>query len=90
MIHHHQMGSSSLIRMANLKKLVKSGKIRFAGNFRLKIYGVLKGCYSGKRMKVENRVFFKDEKEAKEAGFRPCGNCLPEAYKAWKPDQRNI
>ena len=35
-------------------------------------------------MKVENRVFFKDEQEALENGYRPCGACLPEKYKLWK------
>jgi hypothetical protein len=35
-------------------------------------------------MKVENRVFFKDEQEALELGYRPCGHCVPEKYKLWK------
>lgn len=55
----------------------------FAGNRHLKIYGTLH-CKSGKRMKKENRVFFQSEKEAMEAGYRPCGHCMNSAYKKWK------
>jgi len=58
-----------------LFKLIRKGKIKFAGNAKLKIYGTL-GCHSGKRMKKENRVFFEDEADAVTHGFRPCGNCL--------------
>lgn len=64
-----------------LKKHYKNGHICFAGNAKLKIYGTLK-CKSGKRMKIENRVFFSTEKEAIENGFRPCGNCLRSKYQA--------
>lgn len=62
-----------------LKVHYKKGNIRFAGNAKLKIYGTLK-CKSGKRMKIENRVFFSTEQEAIENGFRPCGNCLRSQY----------
>ena len=54
-----------------------------AGNLSLKIYGTL-SCKSGKRMKKENRVFFKNEAEAIELGFRPCGHCLRAEYVRWK------
>jgi methylphosphotriester-DNA--protein-cysteine methyltransferase len=54
-----------------------------AGNQRLKIYGTL-ACSSGKRMKKENRIFFKSEEEAIQAGYRPCGHCLNEKYLVWK------
>ena len=33
---------------------------------------------------VKHRVFFADEETAVAAGYRPCANCLPEAYRAWK------
>jgi len=33
---------------------------------------------------VKHRVFFADESTAIAAGFRPCGTCLPEKYRAWK------
>ncbi|HZJ36916.1 MAG TPA: Ada metal-binding domain-containing protein [Gillisia sp.] len=61
----------------------RTGKaILFGGNKKLKIYGTL-NCKSGKRQTKENRVFFSTEKEALESNFRPCGNCMNEAYKKW-------
>jgi len=68
-----------------LKSLALGGKIRFAGHSKLKIYGLLT-CSSGKRMKLENRVFFKDASEARLSGFRPCGRCMAEAYRKWISD----
>jgi methylphosphotriester-DNA--protein-cysteine methyltransferase len=58
-----------------LKRLIKERKILFAGNKNLKVYGTLR-CGSGKRMKISNRVFFENEKEAITLGYRPCGNCM--------------
>jgi methylphosphotriester-DNA--protein-cysteine methyltransferase len=66
-----------------LRSLIRSGKLAFAGNQRLKIYGKL-NCSSGKRMKKQNRVFFQNEGEALMAGYRPCGHCLEEKYLVWK------
>lgn len=39
---------------------------------------------------VKQRVFFRDEETAIDAGYRPCAVCLPEKYAAWKagPDKR--
>lgn len=65
-----------------LRVLIRSGEVAFAGNSKLRIYGKL-SCTSGKRMKRENRVFFRSEKEAIENGFRPCGHCMKEKYKQW-------
>lgn len=65
-----------------LRKQIKNQEICFGGNFRLKIYGKL-NCKSGKRMKMENRVFFKSEEDALNRGFRPCGNCLKMKYREW-------
>ncbi|HLZ15973.1 MAG TPA: Ada metal-binding domain-containing protein [Cyclobacteriaceae bacterium] len=56
-------------------RLIRRGEIKFAGNARLKIYGMLH-CSSGKRMKKENRLFFKDEAEAMCHGFRRCKKCM--------------
>jgi methylphosphotriester-DNA--protein-cysteine methyltransferase len=70
------------IDSAKFKKLVRVGKIRFAGNKKLKIYGRLR-CGSGKRMKKTNRVFFASEEEAIRLGFRPCGNCTRKEYQQW-------
>jgi methylphosphotriester-DNA--protein-cysteine methyltransferase len=66
-----------------LRKKIKNGSIQYAGNSRLKIFGLL-SCSSGKRMKKENRIFFKTETEALAAGFRPCGHCMPDQYRRWK------
>ncbi len=66
-----------------LKSLIRNREIVFGGNIKLKIYGTLK-CASGKRMKMENRIFFKSENEAIVAGYRPCGHCMKQEYKIWK------
>lgn len=66
-----------------LRRGIRLNEIKLAGNSKLKIYGTLH-CPSGKRMKKENRVFFKSEKEATAEGFRPCGHCMKEAYLLWK------
>jgi len=29
-------------------------------------------------------VFFANEKDAIDAGYRPCGTCMKEQYKKWK------
>ncbi|WP_316832825.1 Ada metal-binding domain-containing protein [Pedobacter aquatilis] len=70
------------ITSASVKIQIKNKEICFAGNRKLKIYGLL-NCKSGKRMKRENRVFFKSEKEALKNGFRPCGHCLKGKYQEW-------
>ena len=64
MFHHTE------VTKRKLKSLIDNGTIRFGGNKPLKIYGTLT-CKSGKRMKKENRVFFKSEKEAINKGYRP-------------------
>ena len=63
--------------------LLDTKQITSAGNRKLKIYGKL-NCWSGKRMNIENRVFFASEAEAVVHGFRPCGNCMREKYTEWK------
>lgn len=67
----------------NLLNKIKQQKIRFGGNQKLKIYGLL-NCKSGKRMKRENRIFFISENEAIKNDFRPCGHCMKTEYKKWK------
>jgi methylphosphotriester-DNA--protein-cysteine methyltransferase len=71
------------ISKSDLSLQIKSGAITLAGNARLKIYGLL-NCSSGKRMLQRNRVFFANGKEAIQSGYRPCGSCLSNQYKAWK------
>jgi len=68
MLKHKEINQS-------LFRRIRNREILFAGNAKLKIYGTL-SCHSGKRMKKENRVFFKSEEEAISLGFRPCGNCM--------------
>ncbi len=77
------MWAHSKLTDTDLKRLIKNGAIVLAGNYRLKIYGKL-SCPSGKRMKKENRVFFQNETEAIQLGFRPCGHCMPRQYQIWK------
>ncbi|MDF2433485.1 MAG: hypothetical protein JWP44_3116 [Mucilaginibacter sp.] len=75
MIGHTELGDTPFKRSRQLKVLLDNNEIVFAGNAKLKIYGRL-DCSSGKRMKPENRVFFKSEEEARQLGYRPCGHCL--------------
>jgi methylphosphotriester-DNA--protein-cysteine methyltransferase len=62
------------------------------GNGRMKIYGRL-NCSSANRAVAagntyqKHRVFFADEATAIAAGYRPCGNCMREQYKAWRTNQ---
>ncbi len=81
----NKMVSHTDINSKDLLKKIKDQSIRYAGNARLKIFGRL-DCKSGKKMKKENRVFFKTETEAFFFGFRPCGHCMPGEYKKWKHD----
>ena len=58
------------------------------GHRKLKIYGRL-GCPSALRflamgMYAKHRVFFPDIATAVAAGYRPCGICMREAYRAWR------
>lgn len=77
MIEHKEITSPEFFRF------LKQRKIQWAGNKNLKIYGTLH-CKSGKRLKVENRVFFDSDKDAIKEGYRPCGHCMREAYRVWK------
>lgn len=45
------------------------------GNRRLKIYGKL-SRRSGKRMLIQNRVFFRSITEAEQHGYRACKHCM--------------
>ncbi|WP_090390424.1 Ada metal-binding domain-containing protein [Niabella drilacis] len=83
MIHHIELGVDPAGRRPYTRALIRKGHITLGGHKRYRIYGLLQ-CASGKRMMAENRVFFKDEAEALAHGYRPCGHCLPEAYKKWK------
>ena len=60
------------------------------GNSRLRIYGRL-DCRSANRWVGKGyekiRVFFADEETAIATGYRPCGHCMREKYRAWKAAQ---
>lgn len=83
MIEHFKLGANPDERRRKLLPLILRKRIRFGGHKKLKIYGLL-SCSSGKQMKAENRVFFETEAAAVNAGYRPCGHCMPAAYQQWK------
>ncbi|GAA4807475.1 hypothetical protein GCM10023231_40850 [Olivibacter ginsenosidimutans] len=76
------MLSHMFVEATDLRRKIRCQEIRYAGNRKLGIYGKL-SCFSGKRMKRENRVFFSSEEEAITNGYRPCGHCMKKQYKAW-------
>lgn len=62
------------------------------GNRASRIYGRL-DCPAALRALnnggyLTNRVFFANEPTAAAAGFRPCGTCLLQQYRAWKAGAR--
>jgi len=66
-------------------------KGQWGGHRWAKIYGRL-DCPSALRAiarsaYVRHRVFFADEATAIAAGYRPCGACCPDRYRAWKAAQ---
>ena len=85
-ISHLGLGKTKFARSRKLYELIRSGNVTMGGNSKDKIYGTLQ-CRSGKRMKVQNRVFFANENEALAAGYRPCGHCMLVKYKKWKSRQ---
>ncbi|HTK18114.1 MAG TPA: Ada metal-binding domain-containing protein [Mucilaginibacter sp.] len=87
MIRHLEVGDTAFKRSRRLKALIDSSEVQFGGNAGLKIYGTL-DCSSGKRMKVETRIFFKSAEEAVTSGYRPCGHCMRKEYLRWKSDQK--
>lgn len=64
------MISHTEISRERLQTLIQRGEITFAGNRNLKVYGLLT-CVSGKRMKKENRVFFKAHGKRADSGTGP-------------------
>jgi hypothetical protein len=82
MWYHKNLSSVELLKM------VTSNQLTLSGNIRLKIYGTLY-CVSGRRMKKENRLFFSNEVEAIQFGYRPCGHCLRKKYREWKNVRKN-
>jgi len=83
MIRHMDLGGTAAERTKSLSSFIRKGEITLGGYKKAKIYGRL-NCASGKRMKVEHRVFFRDEADAVSHGYTPCGHCMREKYKEWK------
>lgn len=83
MFYHAQLGANAFARNRQICRLRQEGLLSLGGNRRLKIYGLL-SCRSGKKMHTVNRVFFSGEEEAITQGYRPCGHCMPTAYREWK------
>ena len=83
MIQHKDLGETDFGRLKNLAIKIREQEISLGGNRNLRIYGTL-DCKAGKRMKVKNRVFFKDKAEAIALGYRPCFVCRREEYKEWR------
>ncbi|MBI1364052.1 MAG: metal-binding protein [Proteobacteria bacterium] len=80
-MHHHRD-----LTDADVFRLIRRTPALVGGHCGYKIYGTLT-CKGGKRMKRSNRVFFASVQEAEAHGYRPCGNCMRDAYKAWKGKQ---
>jgi methylphosphotriester-DNA--protein-cysteine methyltransferase len=64
------------------------------GHRRTRVYGRL-DCPAAMRAiarggYVANRVFFRHEADARAAGYRPCGVCMPEQYAAWKAGRARV
>jgi hypothetical protein len=85
MIRHLELGKDIGERQSALRRMIRNKMITMGGNIPAKIYGTL-SCSSGKKMKVENRIFFLDEAEAIAAGYRPCGHCMRAEYLKWKSE----
>ncbi|NGP87084.1 Ada metal-binding domain-containing protein [Fodinibius halophilus] len=86
MIRQVVLGITEKEQKQKIRSLIRNGTISLAGNRDLKIYGRL-NCGSGKQMNAENRVFFCNEKEALQKGYRPCGTCMHKRYLQWKEKQ---
>ncbi len=70
------------------KPYTSAEKGTLGGHRRTKIFGRL-DCPAALRAiarggYVRYRVFFADSATATRAGYRPCADCMPDAYRAWK------
>ena len=86
--------------MAKLYTLLDAGgreypseeKGKLGGNRAQKVYGRL-DCGTAKywynlypELRRQRLVFFADERTALAAGYRPCGNCMRQAYREYRAD----
>lgn len=88
MLRHSELGKTKEARHRKVRSLIKSNAIALAGCAPAKIYGRL-DCTTGKSMRFEHRVFFKNEAEAIHRGYRPCGHCMKSKYVEWKKGRLN-
>jgi O-6-methylguanine DNA methyltransferase len=65
------------VQLDRLRRLAQSG-YRYEGVKSTKIF-CFPTCHHGRRAREENFVFFRDELEARAAGYRPCKDCRPAA-----------
>lgn len=63
------------VQLQRLQRLAQSG-LRYEGVKSTKIF-CFPTCYHGRRVKEENIVYFRDETQARAAGYRPCKDCRP-------------
>ena len=64
------------------------------GHRRSRIYGRL-DCRAARQAiarggYVACRVFFRDEGDARAAGYRPCAVCMPQQYALWKAQRGSV
>lgn len=63
------------VQLQRLQRLAQSG-FRYEGVKSTKIF-CFPTCYHGRHVKEENFVYFRDEDQARAAGYRPCKDCRP-------------
>lgn len=63
------------VKLERLQRLAQSG-FRFEGVKSTKVF-CFPTCHHGRRAREENFVYFRDEAEARAAGYRPCKDCRP-------------
>ncbi len=68
-------GKYKIKRPPELVKPVKKAEARLVGSSEADKYHGL-DCRFAKLIKEENRVYFKDEKEAKNKGYKGCKKCV--------------
>lgn len=83
--------------MKQFKLLSPSGDIYLSespgllgGNSKAKIYGRLDCSAANSALSkgyAQHRVFFANEEDAINSGYRPCGRCMREKYLEWKASQ---
>lgn len=63
------------VQLQRLQRLAQSG-FRYEGVKSTKIF-CFPTCHHGRRVREEGFVYFRDEAEARRAGYRPCKDCRP-------------